>query len=161
MQRSFCLCTQIYMMKMQHQAHTAVQENNCLQLHVLQQFLPLYFNFNMHSYARLCPLCWGIIANRNFASWPERHSKLKRFIYTSPRPLPSLNSSRPKGGTNCQPWWENWWCQERCLFVIICIEMVFKYVTIFFIKIFEVIWCKCVCFDSIILVEAFSYSSNI
>ena len=54
MQRSFCLCTQIYMMKMQHQAHTAVQENNCLQLHVLQQFLPLYFNFNMHSYARRC-----------------------------------------------------------------------------------------------------------
>ena len=40
-------------MKMQQQAHTAVQENNYnLRLHALQQFLPLYFNFNMHNYAR-------------------------------------------------------------------------------------------------------------
>ena len=45
----------IDMMKMQYQAHTAVQENNYdLQLHALQQFLPLYLNFNMHSYARRC-----------------------------------------------------------------------------------------------------------
>ena len=41
------------MMKMQHQAHTVVQENNYdLRLHPLQQFLPLYFNFNMQNYAR-------------------------------------------------------------------------------------------------------------
>ena len=43
----------IDMMKMQHQAHNAAQENNYdLRLHALQQFLPLYFNFNMHNYAR-------------------------------------------------------------------------------------------------------------
>ena len=42
-------------MKLQHQAHTAVQENNYdLRLHALQQFLPLYFKFNMHNYARYC-----------------------------------------------------------------------------------------------------------
>ena len=40
---------------MQHQAHTDVQENNyCLRLHALQQFLQLYFNFNMHNYASCC-----------------------------------------------------------------------------------------------------------
>ena len=40
---------------MQHQAHTTVQENNYdLRLHALQQFLPLYFNFNMHNYACYC-----------------------------------------------------------------------------------------------------------
>ena len=45
----------IDMMKMQHQAHNAAQENNYdLRLHALQQFLPLYFNFNMHNYARYC-----------------------------------------------------------------------------------------------------------
>ena len=43
----------IDMMKMQHQAHTAMQENNYDPLlHALQQFLLLYFNFNMQSYAR-------------------------------------------------------------------------------------------------------------
>ena len=39
-------------MKMQHQAHIAVQkENYDLRLHALQQFLSLYFQFNMHNYA--------------------------------------------------------------------------------------------------------------
>ena len=43
----------IDMMKMQHQAHTAMKENNYdLRLDPLQQFLSLYFNFNMHNYAR-------------------------------------------------------------------------------------------------------------
>ena len=45
----------IDMIKMQHQAHTDVQQNNyCLRLCALQQFLPLYFNFNMDNYARCC-----------------------------------------------------------------------------------------------------------
>ena len=45
----------IDVMKMQHQALNAVQENNYdICLHALQQFLPLYFNFNMHNYARYC-----------------------------------------------------------------------------------------------------------
>ena len=45
----------IDMIKVQHQAHTDVQENSyCLHLHALLQFLPLYFNFNMHNYASSC-----------------------------------------------------------------------------------------------------------
>ena len=45
----------IDLMKMQHKAQTALQENNYdLGLHSLQQFLPLYFNFNMHHDVRYC-----------------------------------------------------------------------------------------------------------
>ena len=42
------------MKKMQHQVHTAVQEDNYnLFLHVLQQFLPLYFSrLNLNNYLR-------------------------------------------------------------------------------------------------------------
>ena len=51
-------------MKMQHPAHTAMQENNYdLRLHALQQFLQLCFNFNMHNYVRYCAYYAGIIAN--------------------------------------------------------------------------------------------------
>ena len=87
----------IDMMKMQYQKHTAVQENNYhLQLHALQQFLPLQFNFNMHSYARYCAYYAEVLLQID-----TLHSDLKdtlsRFIYTSPRPLPSSNSCRPKG----------------------------------------------------------------
>ena len=50
------------MMKMQHQAHTAVPENNYgPRLHALQQFLPLYFNFNMHSYTHYCAYCAEVL----------------------------------------------------------------------------------------------------
>ena len=57
----------IDMMKMQHQAHTAMQENNYdLRLHALQQFLPIYFNFNMHNYVRFCAYYAGIIAIQHF-----------------------------------------------------------------------------------------------
>ena len=45
----------IDLMKMQHKAQTALQENNYdLGLHSLQQFLPLYFNFDMHHDVRYC-----------------------------------------------------------------------------------------------------------
>ena len=53
----------IGMMKMQHQAHNAVQENNYdLRLHALQQSLPLYFNFNMQTYARYCAYCAEVLS---------------------------------------------------------------------------------------------------
>ena len=85
------------MMKMQYQTNTAVQESNYdLQLHALQQFLPLYFNFNMHSYTRCCAYYAEVLLQID-----TLHSDLKdtlsRFIYTSPRPLPFSNSCRPMG----------------------------------------------------------------
>jgi hypothetical protein len=40
-------------MKMQHRAHTAVQENDYdLRLESMKSFLPFYFCYNMHNYAR-------------------------------------------------------------------------------------------------------------
>ena len=92
MQRSFCLCTQIYMMKMQHQAHTAVQENNCLQLMCFSNFYH-YILISICTAMHACAHYAEVLSQIETLHPDLKDTKLKRFIYTSPRPLPSLNSS--------------------------------------------------------------------
>ena len=118
----------IDMMKMKHQAHTAMQENKYgLLLHAHQQFLLLYFNFNMHNCARYC-IYYAEVLSQIDPLYPRLKDtlSLKALSIKAQYHYPLQTAVDQRGEQTINVMEKLVVVSKCCLFVVICIEMVFK-----------------------------------